>query len=72
MFRDNSRRGDNEAWGSPTPTRLGWKIVVGVVRKGDFEGVKCCSNLPREVKELPAAVEKDSTCSGDGNLQEYV
>lgn len=46
--------------------------MVDVARKGDFEGVRCCSNLPREVKELPAAVEKDSTCSGDGNLQEYV
>lgn len=46
--------------------------MVDVARKGDFEGVKCCSNLPREVLELPAAVEKDSMCSGDGNLQEYV
>ena len=46
--------------------------MVGVARKGGFKGVKCCRSLAREMKDLPAAVEKDSKCSGDGNLQKCV
>lgn len=46
--------------------------MVGVPRKGGFKGGKCCRSLPKEMKELLAAVEKDNTCSGDGTLQKCV
>lgn len=52
------KRRVNEAQGSPSPSRLDWKIVVCVHRKRGFKRVKRCRSLPREVKELPTAVEK--------------
>lgn len=62
VFRDNSRSRLAEV------LFAGW-AVVDVARKGCFKGVKCCRSLPREMVELPAAVEKDTMFSWSWNLQ---